>query len=228
MKEEQREKKLNFNIKLSLEDAKKLLIYLDEEFMDIYEQFIESIEEEHGADEIREELDYYNEIRNVLENFTYELHKEVKRKEKSMIREYSDEDTECKNIIKKLNIYSGAILKKVVAIDKNEDYYPIYKIYWYLHNSFDKTGEVIFSENSLEDLLELDRGNLEKFLEYISNFEIVIGNKKGKIIEKYKFLNSSTIKLKYNLYIVKPHLAQFKDKNFKIGTIEKIEAKHIN
>ena len=218
-------KKLNFNIKLTLNDARKLLVYFDDEFMDIYEEFLETLEIDHNDN--NEELEYYDELRDILETFTYELHKEVRKKERAISRDFSDDIDDTENILKKLNIYSATILKKIKEADKKNNDYPIFKLYWYLHTSFDKTGELIFTQSSLEDLLELDRNRIIKFLDMMSKIEIKIGNKKGKIIEKYKVLNSSTIKISYNMYVIKPHLAQLKDKNFKLGSIENITAKFL-
>lgn len=223
MKEEN--KKMNFNIKLSLEEARKLLVYLDDEFIDVFEEFIETLEVEKNDN--NEELEYYDEVREVFETFTYELHKEVRKKEKAINRHYSDDSDETEDILKKLNIYSTTILKRIKEVDKKDNEHLICKLYWYLHTSFDKTGDLIFTQNSLDDLLDLDRTRLIKFLDIVSKIEIKIGNKKGKLIEKYKILNSSTVKIKYNLYIVKPHLAQIKDESFKLGSVDNISVKFI-
>lgn len=218
-------KKMNFNIKLSLEEARKLLVYLDDEFIDIFEEFMETLEVEKNDN--NEELEYYDEVREIFETFTYELHKEIRKKEKAINRHDIDDSDETESILKKLNIYSTTILKKIKEVDKKDNEHLICKLYWYLHTSFDKTGDLIFTQNSLDDLLDLDRNRLIKFLDIVSKIEIKIGNKKGKLIEKYKILNSSTVKIKYNLYIVKPHLAQIKDESFKLGSIDNISVKFI-
>ena len=140
-----------------------------------------------------------------------------------MDRERLDDSKECENILEKLNFFSSTILKKIGLQDGIDEKNLICKLYWYLHNSFDKTGELIFTEKSLEDLLDLDKYQLDKFLKKISNIEVKIGNRKGKLIENYKFLNTSTVKINYNIYIIKPHTAQFKDVTFKMGTAEGIE-----
>lgn len=215
-----KDKKMNFTIKLTLDEAKKLLTYFNDEFMESYDEFLSSIEE--GGKAEGEEFEYYEDLREILSDLVYEFKKEIRKKERTDSKNRDMDELEKEGIKEKLNPYSQEILKRVQEFDK-DIYVPfLYKIYWYLHNSFDKSGELIFSQNSLEDLLEMDRSSLEKFLKELCSIEINIGNRKGKIIEKFKFLNSSTTKLDYNIYVVNPHAAAYRDKEFKIGTIDKI------
>lgn len=218
----QKDKKMNFTIKLTMEEAKKLLTYFNDEFMESYDEFLTSMEET-GRNE-GEEYEYYEDLREILSDLVYEFKKEIRKKERTDSKNRDMDDIEKEGIKEKLNPYSQEILKRIQEFDKNI-YTPfLYKIYWYLHNSFDKSGELIFSQNSLEDLLEMDRSSLEKFLTELSNIDITIGNRKGKIIEKFKFLNSNTVKLDYSIYVVNPHAAAVRDKEFKMGSIEEISA----
>ena len=216
----QKDKKMNFTIKLTLDEAKKLLTYFNDEFMESYDEFLSNMEDEERVD--GEEFEYYEDLREILSDLVYEFKKEIRKKERTDSKNRDMDELEKEGIKQKLNPYSQEILKRIQEFDKNI-YVPfLYKIYWYLHNSFDKSGELIFSQNSLEDLLEMYRSSLEKFLKELSSIEINIGNRKGKIIEKFKFLNSNTTKLDYNIYVVNPHAAAYRDKEFKIGSIDKI------
>lgn len=214
------DKKVNFTIKLSMNEARQLLNYLNDEFIESYGEFLKTLENELSDGD--EEFEYYESIQDIMEDVIYDLGKEIRKKERMSLRNSDEEILEYENIKKKLNPYSVEILKKIEALKLNIELPILYKIYWYLHDSYDKSGEIIFAQNSLEDLLGLDRTNLEKLLEKLSKIEIKIGNRKGRIIENYKLLNSTTIKINYNVYIVNPHTAVFRDKNFKLEGLEKI------
>ncbi|MGL5963956.1 MAG: hypothetical protein ACRCZ2_06145 [Fusobacteriaceae bacterium] len=216
----QKDKKMNFTIKLTLDEAKKMLTYFNEEFMDSYDDFLLTLEE--GGQAEGEEYEYYEDLREVLSDLVYEFKKEIRKKERTDSKNRDMDELEKDGIKEKLNQYSQEILKKIHEFDKNIYVPSLYKIYWYLHNSFDKSGELIFSQNSLEDLLDMDKNSLEKFLKEMSSIEINIGNRKGRIIEKFRFLNSSTVKIDYNLHVVNPYSAAYKDKEFKIDTLDKI------
>lgn len=218
----QKDKKMNFTIKLTMDEAKKLLTYFNDEFMESYDEFLSTMEGKE--EEIGEELEYYEDLREILSDLVYEFKKEIRKKERTDSKNRDMDDIEKEGIKEKLNPYSQEILRKIQEFDKNI-YAPfLYKMYWYLHNSFDKSGELIFSQNSLEDLLEMDRASLEKFLNELRNIEVTVGNRKGKIIESFKFLNSSTIKLDYSIYVLNPHVGAVRDKEFKMGSLEEIKA----
>ncbi|MGL4392076.1 MAG: hypothetical protein ACRCSK_01350 [Fusobacteriaceae bacterium] len=216
------DKKQVFGIKMTIEAAKKLHSYLDEEFMENYEEFLATVEGSVKGD--NEDFQYYEDIREILEDFVYELQKEIKKKERSSFSSTGKEEDECHEIKKKLDNYSQEILKKMMAVDRSIIAINLYRLYWHLHSLYNKSGEIVFTQNSLENLLGLDRHKLEKFLDKLSKIEVTIGNKKGKLITGYEFLNSMTVKINYNLYIVSPHVAAFKDKKFKIENLEKIKA----
>lgn len=218
----QKDKKMNFTIKLTMDEARKLLTYFNDEFMESYDEFLSTMEEKE--EEIGEELEYYEDLREILSDLVYEFKKEIRKKERTDSKNRDMDDIEKEGIKEKLNPYSQEILRKIQEFDKNI-YAPfLYKMYWYLHNSFDKSGELIFSQNSLENLLEMDRASLEKFLNELRNIEVTVGNRKGKIIENFKFLNSSTVKLDYSIYVLNPHVGAVRDKDFKMGSLEEIKA----
>lgn len=219
----QKEKKMNFTIKLTLDEAKRLLTYFNDEFMDSYDEFLGALEKTSQEDS--EEFEYYESLRDILDDLVYEFKKEIRKKERTDSKNRDEEEIEKEGIKEKLNPYSLQILKKIEECDSTLYVPLLYKIYWYLHNSFDKSGELIFSQNSLEDLLEMDRSSLEKFLNELKALEITIGNRKGKLIENFKFLNSSTVKINYNLYLLNPFTAAARDKDFKLGELEEIAVK---
>lgn len=219
MFENREDKKFNFTIKMSLENMKKMLTYFDDEFLESYDEFLESLEKETSDD--NEEFEYYDEIRDIIEDMVYEFHKESRKKERMIVKNSSSDEVE--QILEKLNPYAKEIIRKIVEVDKNIDEGILIKLYWYLHNSFDKSGQLIFTQNSLENLLELEQHRLEKFLNQLSKIEVEIGNQKCKFLEGYNYLNSTTVKLNYCTYVINPHITMHKDKEFHIDGIEGIK-----
>ncbi len=217
-----KEKKHNFTLKLTLEDAKKLLLYFDDEFMESFDEFLETLEEEKSDN--NEDLEYYDELRNIIEDVVDNLHKEIRKKERLSKIDEDKENLECRNIIDKLNPYSKEILKKILEVGKKINKISLYRLYWYLHNSYHKEGEIIFTENSLENLLELDRYKLEKFLIQLLKIQINFGEIRGKIITEYKILNSTTIKIIYDPYMVNPYIKVSKEKKSELDEFKKITA----
>lgn len=219
----QKDKKVNFTIKMAMTDARKLLTYFNDEFMDSYDEFLSTLEKRKDNNEDENgDFEYYEELRNILDDLVYEFKKELRKKERTDSKNRDEDEVEKEGIKEKLNPYSLEILKKIELCDPDLYTPLLYKLYWYLHSSFDKSGELIFSQNSLEELLEMDKDSLEKFLNEVKELEISIGNRKGRFIESFKFLNSSTIKVNYSLYILNPHTALVRDKEFKLGTLEEI------
>lgn len=217
MFENREDKKFNFTIKMSLEDMKRLLTYFDDEFLESFDEFLETLEKE--ASDNNEEYEYYEKVRTIIEDMVYELHKEQRKKERMITKNSSSDEVE--KIMEKLNPYSKEIIRKILEEDKNVDEGILIKLYWYLHNSFDKSGQLIFTQNSLENLLELEQHKLERFLNQLSKIEVQVGEKKYKFIEGYSYLNSSTIKLNYCIQVINPHM------NIHIEGVEGIKVKKI-
>ncbi|MGL5126216.1 MAG: hypothetical protein ACRC6U_09600 [Fusobacteriaceae bacterium] len=200
MFEKKEDKKFDFNIKMNLEDMKKLLTYFNDEFLENFDEFLESLEK--STNDNNEEYEYYGEVRSIIEDMVYELHKEQRKKERMVAKNsYTDE---VEKIMEKLNPYSKEIIKKILVEDENIDEGILIKLYWYLNNSFDKSGQLVFTQNSLENLLELEHHKLERFLNQLSKIEVQVEERKFKFIEGYNFLNSTTIKLNYCTQMINP------------------------
>ncbi|MGL6121388.1 MAG: hypothetical protein ACRC0V_12905 [Fusobacteriaceae bacterium] len=200
MFEKKEDKKFDFNIKMNLEDMKKLLTYFNDEFLENFDEFLETLEK--TTNDNNEEYEYYGEVRSIIEDMVYELHKEQRKKERMVAKNsYTDE---VEKIMEKLNPYSKEIIKKILVEDENIDEGILIKLYWYLNNSFDKSGQLVFAQNSLENLLELEHHKLERFLNQLSKIEVQVGERKFKFIEGYNFLNSTTIKLNYCTQMINP------------------------
>lgn len=143
--------------------------------------------------------------------------------------EMNQEEEEARGIFDKIDIYGKIVLSKMKEEASEELYLPlIYKFYWLLHNSTDKEGELVFTENSMEDVLNLDREGVEEFLDVLSGIEIKLGNKKGRVVEYYSYLNDTTIKVEYNIFTVNPRKYMEIDREFHIGKPEDIEVKFVN
>lgn len=141
--------------------------------------------------------------------------------------ELKEEEKEAKNIYEKLDIYGKVVLSKVREVTKDLYLPLIYKFYWFLHNSMDKTGEVVFTENSIEELLNLDREGIEMFLDGLSTIEVKIGNKRERIVDYYSYLNETTLKIEYSIFAVNPIKYWDMDESYEIGKIEEIEVTRI-
>jgi hypothetical protein len=137
------------------------------------------------------------------------------------------EEKEAQEIFDKLDIYGKMILSKIK--ESGEDFYMplVFKFFWFLYDSMDRSGEVVFTENSLEELLDLDRDGLEVFLDQMSNIIVKVGNQTGSLIEYFSFLNDSTMKVEYNLFAVNPRKYMILNHEFEIGKPEDIEIKII-
>ncbi|MGL5054109.1 MAG: hypothetical protein ACRC54_00210, partial [Fusobacteriaceae bacterium] len=139
MFEKKEDKKFDFNIKMNLEDMKKLLTYFNDEFLENFDEFLESLEK--STNDNNEEYEYYGEVRSIIEDMVYELHKEQRKKERMVAKNsYTDE---VEKIMEKLNPYSKEIIKKILVEDENIDEGILIKLYWYLNNSFDKSGQLV-------------------------------------------------------------------------------------
>ena len=55
-----------------------------------------------------------------------------------------------------------------------------------------------------------------------------MGNKKGRLIEYYSYLNDTTIKIEYNIFAVNPRKYMGMNRTFNIGKLEDIEVKLVN
>lgn len=144
------------------------------------------------------------------------------------VDELNSEEKEAQEIFDKLDIYGKIILSKIKEADE-ELYMPlVYKFFWFMYNSVERSGEIIFTENSLEDLLNLDREGLEILLEQMTGIEVQVGNRNGKLIEYFGFLNENTMKIEYNLFAVNPRKYLSIDHGFKIGKPEEIVIKLID
>lgn len=143
--------------------------------------------------------------------------------------EMNQEEEEAREIFDKIDIYGKMVLSKLKEGAGEELYLPlIYKFYWLLYNSMDKSGELVFTENSIEELLNLDRDGVEGFLDIMSGIEVNLGNKKGRVIEYYSYLNDTTLKIEYNIFTVNPRKYTGMDREFNIGKPEDIEVKFVN
>jgi len=143
--------------------------------------------------------------------------------------EMNKEEEEAKDIFDKIDIYGKVVLSKLKETGGDELYLPlIYKFYWLLYNSMDKSGELVFTENSIEEILNLDREGVEGFLDVLSGIEVEMGNKKGRIIEYYSYLNDTTLKIEYNIFAVNPRKYIGMDRSFNIGKLEDIVVKFVN
>ncbi len=140
------------------------------------------------------------------------------------MEEMTSEEEEAKKIYESVDIYRQVILSKIREVGGEELYIPlIFKFYGLLSDSTEKTGELIFTENAIEEVLNLDREGVEEFLNLLSRLEIKVGNKEGSIISYYTYLNETTLKIEYNIYVVNPIKYLELDKEFEIGKIEEIE-----
>ncbi len=137
--------------------------------------------------------------------------------------EMNKEEKEAQEIFDKLDIYGKMILSKIKEAGEDFSMPLVFKFFWFLYNSVDKSGEVIFAENSLEELLDLDRDGVEVFLDQLVSVNVKVGNRKGSLIEYFSFLNENTMKLEYNLFAVNPRKYMMTDHEFKIGKPEEIE-----
>lgn len=143
--------------------------------------------------------------------------------------EMNQEEEEAKEIFDKIDIYGKMVLSKLKESAGEELYLPlIYKFYWMLYNSMDKSGELVFTENSIEELLNLDREGVEGFLDIMSGIEVQMGNKRGRVIEYYSYLNDSTLKIEYNVFTVNPRRYTGMDREFNIGKPEDVEVRFVN
>lgn len=143
--------------------------------------------------------------------------------------EMNKEEEEANEIFGKIDIYGKVVLSKLKEVGGDELYLPlIYKFYWLLFNSMEKNGELIFTENSIEEILNLDREGVEEFLDVLSGIEVLVGNKRGRIVEYYSYLNETTIKIEYNIFAVNPRKYMGIDREFVIGRLEDIEVRLVN
>lgn len=143
--------------------------------------------------------------------------------------EMNQEEEEAKEIFDKIDIYGKVVLSKLKETASEELYLPlIYKFYWLLYNSMDKSGELVFTENAIEELLNLDREGVEGFLDIMSGIEVKLGNKKGRVVDYYSYLNETTLKVEYNIFTVNPRKYMGMDRGFNIGKPEDIEVKFVN
>lgn len=143
--------------------------------------------------------------------------------------EMNQEEEEAKDIFDKIDIYGKMVLSKMKEDASKDLYLPlIYKFYWLLYNSTDKGGDLVFTENSIEEILNLDRDGVEEFLDTLSGIEVKLGNKKGRLIEYYSYLNDTTLKIEYSIFAVNPRKYMGIDRDFIIGKPKDIEVKFVN
>ncbi|MGL6114791.1 hypothetical protein [Cetobacterium sp. SF1] len=114
------------------------------------------------------------------------------------------EKNEIKNKLLKNSFSSLVNLQKIENEVKDDIYIPhLYRFFWCLYDSLDYRGEIIFKENSLEHLLDLEKDELNLFLEKLKVSEVNIGKNKKRLLENYIYLNSNTLKIQYNMNFVK-------------------------
>lgn len=116
------------------------------------------------------------------------------------------DEVEKKLILEKLDKGSLGNLLKIEEAAKDELYTPhLYKFFLCLYDSLDQRGEIVFSENSLGQILDLERDDLEEFLDKLTEIKIKIGRDKKRLVENFSFLNQNTVKVEYDLSLVKPN-----------------------
>jgi hypothetical protein len=246
---------VDIKIKMTLEDLRILSRYLEGEFLNGMDNVIMDLEDEMDEEEIfyyeklkkimegmtdgiyralvetertiidelkKHEIDEDEIIELMAED---EYDKERIENVYMAVDEMNNEEKESQEIFDKLDIYGRMILSKIKESDE-ELYMPlVFKFFWFMYNSVDKSGEVIFTENSLEDLLNLDREGLEVLLDQLVSIEVKVGNRKGRLIEYFGFLNDNTMKIEYNLFAVNPRKYLTMDHKFKICKPEEIVIK---
>jgi len=248
---------VDVKLKMSLEDLRILSRYLEGEFLNGMESLVMDLENDGNQEEllyyeklktILEDLTdgiykglvdtekmIIGELKNheIDEDEIIELMAEDEYDKERVeniymaMNDLNREEKEAQEIFDKLDIYGKMILSKIK--ESGEDFYMplVFKFFWFLYDSADRSGEVVFTENSLEELLDLDREGLEVFLDQMSKITVKVGNQTGSLIEYFSFLNDSTMKLEYNLFAVNPRKYMVLDHEFKIGKVEEIEIKII-
>ncbi len=248
---------VDIKMKMTLEDLRILSRYLEGEFLNGMESVIMDLEDEGDQEEllyyeklktiledmtdgiyrglVDTEKMIIGELKNheIDEDEIIELMAEDeydKERIENIYMAMSDlnrEEKEAQEIFDKLDIYGKMILSKIK--ESGEDFYMplVFKFFWFLYDSMDRSGEVVFTENSLEELLDLDRDGLEVFLDQMSNIIVKVGNQTGSLIEYFSFLNDSTMKVEYNLFAVNPRKYMILNHEFEIGKPEDIEIKII-
>ncbi|SJZ47101.1 hypothetical protein SAMN02745174_00644 [Cetobacterium ceti] len=164
--------------------------------IDIEKQLIErlierDIEKEKIIEILSENKDDKNRIKNIYR----------------ALKCVDEDEKEKKEIMEKLlkkSVNSLINLQRVENQVSEIIYTPhLYRFFWCLYNGFNLKGEIVFSENSLEKLLDLDREELELFLDKLKNSPVYIGKSSRRLLENYIFLNENTLKIIYDENFIK-------------------------
>jgi hypothetical protein len=136
------------------------------------------------------------------------------------------ERDEAQDLFEKLEPLTKKILNKIDT-DINNLYMPlIVKFISFLSEatrSFDSVlGEAIFSESSLEELLDLDIGALDTFLTKLSKIRVKVGKTEGFLIDDFTIYNDTTVVVTYPIFITNPskyqkHFGKFENEDVEVS-----------
>lgn len=226
-------KNIDINIKTNLNNLRILSSFLTEEFMTVFDAIIEEANSKNKIEVIKYKIlknaikSFSDDIYGSLIDSEKQIIEEMKKIGISdniiveNLSENSEDEKRIKYICKAINAVEKDELEKNSIIDKldkhsldnllklekssNEIIYSpvLYKFFWCLYSSLDRSGEIIFTQDSLGQLLELGKNDLEEFLDALTELKVDIKGQKKPLIEYFAFLNKNTLKIEYNLDFVK-------------------------
>jgi len=118
------------------------------------------------------------------------------------------EKTEAENLKKFLPIPTQKIIKKLEE-DISSLYMPlVIKFISFLSDTTrsynESINQAIFSENALEELLDLDLNALDIFLTKLTKIKVKIGEVEGFLIHDFTIYNNTTLIVHYPIFITNP------------------------